>query len=63
VNGPFDSMHKPKVPDMLDYVGELAIVLGKHCRHVAMEQAAEVIVGYATCNDASVRDWLIALPT
>jgi len=63
VNGPFDPMHKPKVSDMFDYEGELAIVIGKRCRHVPVEKAAEVIAGYMICNDASVRDWQMATPT
>lgn len=63
VTGPYDVIHKPKVSDMLDYEGELAIVIGKRCRHVAEEDAASVIAGYMICNDASVRDWQMATPT
>ena len=29
----------PKVSDKLDYEGELAIVIGRRCRHVPAEQA------------------------
>ena len=50
-------IHMPKVSDMLDYEGELAIVIGKRCRHVPVEGAAEVIAGYTIANDVSVRDW------
>jgi 2-keto-4-pentenoate hydratase/2-oxohepta-3-ene-1,7-dioic acid hydratase in catechol pathway len=63
VAGPYDPMHKPKVSDMFDYEGELAIVIGKRCRHVAAEDAGAVIAGYMICNDASVRDWQMATPT
>jgi 2-keto-4-pentenoate hydratase/2-oxohepta-3-ene-1,7-dioic acid hydratase in catechol pathway len=63
VTGPYDPMHKPKVSDVFDYEGELAIVIGKRCRHVAIADAASVIAGYIICNDASVRDWQMATPT
>jgi 2-keto-4-pentenoate hydratase/2-oxohepta-3-ene-1,7-dioic acid hydratase in catechol pathway len=63
VTGPFDPIHKPKVSDLLDYEGELAIVIGKRCRHVSEAEAASVIAGYTICNDVSVRDWQMATPT
>jgi 2-keto-4-pentenoate hydratase/2-oxohepta-3-ene-1,7-dioic acid hydratase in catechol pathway len=63
VTGPFDPLHRPKVSEMLDYEGELAIVIGKRCRHVSHKDAASAIVGYMICNDASVRDWQMATPT
>ena len=57
VVGPGADIHMPKVSDKLDYEGELAIVIGRRCRHVPVEQAAEVIAGYTIANDVSVRDW------
>lgn len=63
VTGPFDDMHKPKVSDMFDYEGELAVIIGRRCRHVSVEDAPAVILGYAICNDGSVRDWQMATPT
>src|SRR5262245_22765955 len=57
------AIHMPKVSDKLDYEGELAIVIGKRCRHVAPEHAAEVIAGYTVANDVSVRDWQMRAPT
>jgi 2-keto-4-pentenoate hydratase/2-oxohepta-3-ene-1,7-dioic acid hydratase in catechol pathway len=50
-------VHMPKVSDMLDYEGELAIVIGRRCRHVPVERAGEAIAGYTIANDVSVRDW------
>ncbi len=41
----------------LDYEGELAIVIGKTCRRVPVEDAAAVIAGYACYNDGSIRDF------
>jgi 2-keto-4-pentenoate hydratase/2-oxohepta-3-ene-1,7-dioic acid hydratase in catechol pathway len=57
VVGPGADVHRPKVSDKLDYEGELALVIGRRCRHVPVEQAAEVIAGYTIANDVSVRDW------
>jgi 2-keto-4-pentenoate hydratase/2-oxohepta-3-ene-1,7-dioic acid hydratase in catechol pathway len=57
VVGPGADVHRPKVSEMLDYEGELAIVIGRRCRHVSPEDAGEVIAGYTIANDLSVRDW------
>jgi 2-keto-4-pentenoate hydratase/2-oxohepta-3-ene-1,7-dioic acid hydratase in catechol pathway len=57
VVGPGAGIHKPKVSDRLDYEGELALVIGRRCRHVPVERAHEVIAGYTIANDVSVRDW------
>jgi 2-keto-4-pentenoate hydratase/2-oxohepta-3-ene-1,7-dioic acid hydratase in catechol pathway len=57
VVGPGADIHMPKVSTFLDYEAELAIVIGKRCRHVPVERAHEVIAGYTCANDVSVRDW------
>jgi 2-keto-4-pentenoate hydratase/2-oxohepta-3-ene-1,7-dioic acid hydratase in catechol pathway len=57
VVGPRDDVHMPKVSTLLDYEAELALVIGKRCRHVPVERAHEVIAGYICANDLSVRDW------
>jgi 2-keto-4-pentenoate hydratase/2-oxohepta-3-ene-1,7-dioic acid hydratase in catechol pathway len=59
VIGPGAAIHRPKVSDKLDYEGELALVIGRRCRHVPQERAPEVIAGYTIANDVSVRDWQI----
>lgn len=56
-NGPFQPIHLPRVSDKLDYEGELGVVIGRRCRHVPRDRAAEVIAGFTVCNDVSVRDW------
>jgi 2-keto-4-pentenoate hydratase/2-oxohepta-3-ene-1,7-dioic acid hydratase in catechol pathway len=63
VVGPESGIHKPKVSDRLDYEGELAVVIGKRCRHVPVERAHEAIAGYTIANDVSVRDWQMRTPT
>ena len=61
--GPFDDVHLPKVSPLLDYEGELGVVIGKRCRHVPRDLAHEVVAGYVAANDVSVRDWQIRVPT
>jgi 2-keto-4-pentenoate hydratase/2-oxohepta-3-ene-1,7-dioic acid hydratase in catechol pathway len=60
---PFDAFHMPRASSALDYEGELAFVIGKSCRHVPAKDAAQVIAGYTICNDVSVRDWQLRVPT
>ncbi len=60
---PYDPFHLPRASAALDYEGELALVIGKRCRHVPKERAREVIAGYTICNDVSVRDWQLRVPT
>jgi 2-keto-4-pentenoate hydratase/2-oxohepta-3-ene-1,7-dioic acid hydratase in catechol pathway len=57
VTGPRDPIHRPRVSTMLDYEGELGFVIGRRCRYVPKERAAEVIAGYIVVDDVSVRDW------
>jgi 2-keto-4-pentenoate hydratase/2-oxohepta-3-ene-1,7-dioic acid hydratase in catechol pathway len=63
VVGPHDDVHMPRVSSLLDYEGELAVVIGERCRHVPEDRAHEVIAGYTIANDVSVRDWQIRTPT
>jgi 2-keto-4-pentenoate hydratase/2-oxohepta-3-ene-1,7-dioic acid hydratase in catechol pathway len=48
---------RPKVSERLDYEGELAVIIGRNCRHVARADAYSVVAGYSCYNDGSVRDW------
>lgn len=57
VSGPGAGVHMPRVSTFLDYEAELAVVIGRRCRHVPAERAREVIAGYTCANDLSVRDW------
>ncbi len=50
-------IRRPKVSTMLDYEGELAVVIGKPGRAIAEADALAHVAGYACYNDASVRDW------
>lgn len=57
------NIHCPKISDKVDYEGELAFVIGKRCRNVAIEDAHTVIAAYTICNDVTVRDWQQQSPT
>ena len=50
-------MIRPKLSDNFDYEGELALVIGKACRHIPAERALEHIAGYTIFVDGSVRDY------
>jgi 2-keto-4-pentenoate hydratase/2-oxohepta-3-ene-1,7-dioic acid hydratase in catechol pathway len=51
-----------KVPpghrDMLDWEGELSVVIGKPCHRVSAAAALDYVAGYTLVNDVSARDWV-----
>jgi 2-keto-4-pentenoate hydratase/2-oxohepta-3-ene-1,7-dioic acid hydratase in catechol pathway len=57
LNGPFDDIQRPAISDQVDYEAELAIVIGRRCRHVSRQEAPDVVGGYTIANDVTVRDW------
>ncbi len=64
VTGPYDPIEVPTVaPTLVDYEGELGVVIGRRCRNVKVEDAHSVVAGYLVVNDVSVRDWQRASPT
>src|SRR5580692_10261772 len=57
VAGPVDPIVRPvKLSQRVDYEGELAVVIGRPCRDVPPERAAEYIFGYTCANDVTARD-------
>jgi 2-keto-4-pentenoate hydratase/2-oxohepta-3-ene-1,7-dioic acid hydratase in catechol pathway len=48
---------KPANSDVVDYEGELAVVIGKGGRRIARENALDHVAGYSCYNDVSMRDW------
>lgn len=57
VVGPGVPVHKPGASEQVDYEGELGMVIGRRCRHVPKDRAADVIGGFLVVNDVSARDW------
>jgi 2-keto-4-pentenoate hydratase/2-oxohepta-3-ene-1,7-dioic acid hydratase in catechol pathway len=43
-------------PDMIDWEGELAVVIGRRCRRVSEHEALDYVAGYMPFNDVSARD-------
>jgi 2-keto-4-pentenoate hydratase/2-oxohepta-3-ene-1,7-dioic acid hydratase in catechol pathway len=46
----------PPQSSEVHYEGELAVVIGKLCKDVSVDRAAEVIYGYTCANDVTARD-------
>jgi 2-keto-4-pentenoate hydratase/2-oxohepta-3-ene-1,7-dioic acid hydratase in catechol pathway len=63
IAGPGDPIVLPAVSDMVDYEGELALVIGPRCQHVPAARALEVVAGFTIINDVSTRDWQWRTPT
>jgi 2-keto-4-pentenoate hydratase/2-oxohepta-3-ene-1,7-dioic acid hydratase in catechol pathway len=53
-----ENLIRPKVSEELDYEGEIAMVIGRECKHVAKEDALGVIAGLTLCNEGTIRDWI-----
>ena len=47
----------PNASDKFDFEGEMAVIIGKTCRHVPEADALSVIAGYSCYNDGSIRDY------
>jgi 2,4-didehydro-3-deoxy-L-rhamnonate hydrolase len=54
--GPGDPIILPEGIGHVDAEAELAVVIGETARHVAPEDALEVVAGWACANDVSARD-------
>jgi 2-keto-4-pentenoate hydratase/2-oxohepta-3-ene-1,7-dioic acid hydratase in catechol pathway len=50
-------MIRPSVSQSFDFEGELAVVIGRGGRHIAVERALEHVAGYTCFVDGSVRDY------
>ncbi len=57
VIGPGEKIVRPTITERLDYEGELAIVIGKQCRHLREgEDVRPYIRGFTCANDVTARD-------
>lgn len=63
INGPYDPILMPPESEQIDWEVELAVVIGRRCRRVPVDQAHMAVAGYMICNDVSVRDWQKRSPT
>ena len=51
-----DTVALPSGKERIDHEAELGVVIGKQCRNVDAEDAADVVAGYTCVNDLSNRD-------
>jgi 2-keto-4-pentenoate hydratase/2-oxohepta-3-ene-1,7-dioic acid hydratase in catechol pathway len=63
IAGPGDPIVLPAVSEMVDYEGELAMVIGRRCQNVPANRAFEAVAGFTVINDVSARDWQWRSPT
>lgn len=57
VIGPGEAIRIPLVTSLVDFEGEMAVVMGKQAKDVSSKQALEYVAGYTICNDVSGRDY------
>lgn len=56
VVGPGARVARPNGSPMLDWELELAVVIGRRCKNLPLEQAYDAIAGYTIANDLSARE-------
>lgn len=54
--GPGRDIIRPRACGELDFETELAVVIGKKCKHVREEDAYSAVAGYTIVNDITARD-------
>jgi 5-oxopent-3-ene-1,2,5-tricarboxylate decarboxylase / 2-hydroxyhepta-2,4-diene-1,7-dioate isomerase len=57
LNGHDGDVVRPPRCRFLNYEGEIAIVIGRECRHVGPDHAGEYIAGYTVANDLGLHDF------
>jgi 2-keto-4-pentenoate hydratase/2-oxohepta-3-ene-1,7-dioic acid hydratase in catechol pathway len=55
--GSGQNLIRPQISEQLDYEGEIAVVIGRECKHVPKDQALGVIAGITLANEGTIRDW------
>jgi 2-keto-4-pentenoate hydratase/2-oxohepta-3-ene-1,7-dioic acid hydratase in catechol pathway len=53
--GPYQNVHVPQSFRQLDWEGELAVIISRHCKHIHREDWRNVVYGYTVANDISER--------
>ena len=57
IQGPNDSIIKPKEANKMDYEVEVAVVIGKEAKYISQDKAQNYVFGYCMVNDISERSW------
>lgn len=55
ITGHGEPIARPDFDEEMDYEAELAVIIGKTCRDVRPEEAADCIFGYSVFNDVTAR--------
>jgi 2-keto-4-pentenoate hydratase/2-oxohepta-3-ene-1,7-dioic acid hydratase in catechol pathway len=58
VRGPGARIALPTYSKCVDWEAEIAVVIGRRCRHVAVNEALDYVAGVTVVNDLSARDHL-----
>jgi 2-keto-4-pentenoate hydratase/2-oxohepta-3-ene-1,7-dioic acid hydratase in catechol pathway len=57
VIAPGETILRPKISNRVDFEGELAVIIGKRCRHLRDDEDVRgYIAGYVCANDVTARD-------
>ncbi len=57
VIGPGEAIRLPGLSQRVEHEAELAVVIGRRCRHVRPDESAwDVVLGYTCANDVTARD-------
>ena len=56
VIGPDEGIRYPAMSRRVDYEAELAVVIGRACRHVKEQDFRDYVLGYTCINDVTARD-------
>lgn len=56
VIGPGDDIRLPELSERVDHEAELAVVIGRLTRKVAVANALDAVLGYTCANDVTARD-------
>ncbi|KAM5361841.1 hypothetical protein ACJZ2D_012871 [Fusarium nematophilum] len=56
--GPLDDIHiHPDAHEMMDFEGELTVVIGRDAKDVSVSEALDYVLGYTAGNDVSARNF------
>lgn len=57
LNSHMGDIVRPERCKYLNYEGEIAIIIGKHCRNISPDEAGDYIAGYSIANDYGLHDF------
>jgi 2-keto-4-pentenoate hydratase/2-oxohepta-3-ene-1,7-dioic acid hydratase in catechol pathway len=58
VIGPSEEIRLPAFSNMVDWEAEVALVVGRQCKHLSAANALDCLAGYTIAHDVSARDFL-----